>query len=1014
MYSPQLPRDNRPPSRMARSASCSPELLANGRLQSGRKRGHGSSPSPPASPRRKLDLPDTRRNLFPKSPGTGGILLFSSDLAGLGRRKTGGDGAEKPDGRVEAAGPPPPRPDLSFLRASLPVPPAVAVLKERIADSIRVEGEDPVLFPLGTSPKEVSERLRRVIRLLSRFPKVQAWLSAGRMQRRRTVSGVKRSKIRAYRSLQRRYQRDRRGAARLILDGRDHIACDEPEEIVSAYKGVWEAKERFTSLGAFGELPLVDNDDFGGPFTPAEAKWAISKILPGSSPGPDGLTRGVILAWDPEGVRLAELFNAILLNGKLPNCLKRSRTTLIPKSFLPAKLSDISNWRPITIGSALCRAFSSVLNSRLSAMCGLHPGQRGFTCSPGCSQNLVILDYLMRRSRKRKRPLAIVFIDFAKAFDSVSHQHTAQVLERRGVDVLLRRLIKNLYAGCHTRIQTRNGESRPIQLQVGVKQGDPLSPFLFNLALDPLLRMLESTGMGFNVDGCKVSFLAFADDLVLVSESWAGMQRNLDILEVFWDMTGLRVNPTKSHGFMIGKERRRYTLNDCDQWLFGGSPIPMVGAQESVEYLGMAVNPIKGILRPPVGETMSELLRRISAVPLKPTQCLQMLKTFALPRLTYVADHGLAGQALLLPCDREVKTTVKRWLHLDQGTSDGLLYSQHRDGGLGISKLSALIPITQGRRMVKLYHSVDVRTREVIRALVPHDDILKAWNKARWIVGGLPEVTAVPALSELKAVTTPRWRQKEFERWTKCRVQGVGVAVFKDDRISNHWLHDPGSFGIRESEVTLFLQLHSNTLPTRLTEMRNLGPDPADVTCRLCGREVESMRHLIGWCASLKDNRIKSHNKVCDFLAKEMESCGWSVRRELWWPSDDGSTLAPDMVLLKGSRAVILDVMIRFEASIAGLADAAAAKAKKYEKLRPVIQRLRPSLTKIQSVGFPLGARGKWYGGNGNLLIDMGITKARVKQIAVILSRRAMIYTANTLKAYYRLLKLAEPRPPHP
>uniref|UniRef100_A0A3Q0RVZ9 Reverse transcriptase domain-containing protein n=1 Tax=Amphilophus citrinellus TaxID=61819 RepID=A0A3Q0RVZ9_AMPCI len=841
-------------------------------------------------------------------------------LACLGWRKAGGDGADKPLGRVGATGPSPPQPDLSFLRASPLVPPA-----------------NPVLFPLRTSPKEVSKRLRKVIRLLSRFPKVQALLSAERMQQRRAVSGVKRSKIRAYRSLQRRYWRDRRGAARLILDGRDHIACDiEQKMIVSTYKGVWEEKERFISLGAFGELPLVDNDDFGGPFTPAEAKWAISKILPGSSPGPDGLTRGVILAWDPEGVRLAELFNVILLNGQLPNCLNRSHTTLIPKSFLPAKLSDISNWRPITIGSALCRAFSSVLNSRLSAMCGLHPGQRGFTRSPGCSQNL-----------EKKSPLAIVFIDFAKAFDSVSHQHIAQVLERRGVDVLLRRLIKNLCAGCHTRIRTRNGESQPIQLQVGVKQGDPLSPFLFHLALDPLLRMLESMAMGFDVDGCKVSFLAFADDLVLVSDSWAGMQRNLDILEVFSDMTGLRVNPNKSHGFMIRKERRRYTLNDCYQWLFGGSPIPMV-----VVYLGMAVNPIKGILQPPVRETMSELLRRISVAPLKPTQHLQMSKTFALPRITYVADHSLAGQALLLPCDREIRTVVKRWLHLDHGTTDT------ETGALG--SVSSLI--------------------------------LERGNSKR-----LPP---------------PRWRQQEFERWTRCRVQGVGVAAFKDDNTSNHWLCDLGSVGIRESEVTLFLKMRSNTLPTlptRLSEVRNPGPDPVDITCRLCGREVESMRHLIRRCANLKDNWIKSHNKVCDFLAKEFKSCGWSVRRELRWPSDDGSTLAPDMVLLKGAEAVILDVMIRFEASVSGLADAAAAKPEKYKRLRPVIQRLKPSIRRIQSV--PLEVRGKWYRKNGKLLMDMGITKAWVKQIAVILSRRAMIYMANMLKAYYRLLKLAGPGP---
>lgn len=69
---------------------------------------------------------------------------------------------------------------------------------------------------------------------------------------------------------------------------------------------------------------------------------------------------------------------------------------------------------------------------------------------------------------------------------------------------------------------------------------------LFNLALDPLLYALEEIGKGFEYgNDKKISVLAYADDLVMVSDSWDGMNWNLAILNTFANLTGLRVNPDK-------------------------------------------------------------------------------------------------------------------------------------------------------------------------------------------------------------------------------------------------------------------------------------------------------------------------------------------------------------------------------------------------------------------------------------------------------------------------------------
>ncbi|NXU41051.1 PO21 protein, partial [Drymodes brunneopygia] len=77
------------------------------------------------------------------------------------------------------------------------------------------------------------------------------------------------------------------------------------------------------------------------------------------------------------------------------------------------------------------------------------------------------------------------------------------------------------------------------------KQGDPMSPLLFNLALDPLLCKLEQRGKGFHHSGMNITAMAFADDLVLLSDSWEGMVNNIEILEAFCNLTGLKTQGEK-------------------------------------------------------------------------------------------------------------------------------------------------------------------------------------------------------------------------------------------------------------------------------------------------------------------------------------------------------------------------------------------------------------------------------------------------------------------------------------
>ncbi|NXJ58561.1 PO21 protein, partial [Spizaetus tyrannus] len=132
-----------------------------------------------------------------------------------------------------------------------------------------------------------------------------------------------------------------------------------------------------------------------------------------------------------------------------------------------------------------------------------------------------------------------------KAFDTVSHCHLIAVLKQKGVDHHIITLITNMYQNIKTHITMKNEQSDPIGIKIGVKQGVPMSPLLFNLSVDPLLCKLEERGNGYQHGSKRVASMAFADDLVLLSGSWEGMQSNIRVLEAFCDLTGLRTQGEK-------------------------------------------------------------------------------------------------------------------------------------------------------------------------------------------------------------------------------------------------------------------------------------------------------------------------------------------------------------------------------------------------------------------------------------------------------------------------------------
>ena len=249
------------------------------------------------------------------------------------------------------------------------------------------------------------------------------------------------------------------------------------------------------------------------------------------------------------------------------------------------------------------------LAKRLTNAVSLHPSHRGFIPAPGVEHNSVLLEHLIRKQKKEKGTLAVAFLDLAKAFDTISHDLFAKGLERLGVPSQFIRVVEDLYDGATTSFATVNGETRQIRINQGVKQGDHLSPILFNVCLDPMFCSLEKDGKGWGNKENSITALGYVDDTAVLSDSRAGLEKNLALVKAYCDQVGLRLNVNKSYVFHIRSDGKTFTVNDTRPYEVDGRQIPWVKPEEATRYLGKMFGPWGGMSIPNLRQTIEEWAR---------------------------------------------------------------------------------------------------------------------------------------------------------------------------------------------------------------------------------------------------------------------------------------------------------------------------------------------------------------------------------------------------------------------
>ncbi|KAK3557275.1 hypothetical protein QTP70_026276 [Hemibagrus guttatus] len=297
------------------------------------------------------------------------------------------------------------------------------------------------------------------------------------------------------------------------------------------------------------EEPEAEDSEVDSFITQAEVTEVVQQLLGGKALGVDEIRPEYLKSLDVVGLSwLTRLCNIAWRSGTVP--LDWATGVVVPL-FKKGDRRVCSNYRGITLLSLPGKVYSRVLERRVRPV--------------------------LEGSWEFAQPVHMCFVDLEKAFDRVPRGILWEVLWEYGVRGPLLRAVRSLYNQSRSLVRIASCKSDLFPVQVGLRQGCPLSPVLFIVFMDRISR--RSQGLeGVQFGDHRISSLIFADDVVLLASSGLDLQHALGHFAAECEAAGMRVSTSKSEAMVLDRKKVVCTLQ------VGGEVLPQV---EEFKYLGV-------------------------------------------------------------------------------------------------------------------------------------------------------------------------------------------------------------------------------------------------------------------------------------------------------------------------------------------------------------------------------------------------------------------------------------------
>ncbi|EFP02084.1 hypothetical protein CRE_17641 [Caenorhabditis remanei] len=843
------------------------------------------------------------------------------------------------------------------------------------------------------------------------------------------------------------YWRNRAKTYNQII-GQDFKQCDIPiailEEFYKKTTSVTNVPQE-TLVKVTSRLPRLDIGKWiEDPFTEQEVFGALKKTKD-TAPGTDGLRYYHLQWFDPDCKMLSSIYNECQHHLKIPAQWKEAETILLFKS---GDESKPDNWRPISLMPTIYKLYSSLWNRRIRTVKGIMSKcQRGFQEREGCNESIGILRSAIDVAKGKRSHLSVAWLDLTNAFGSVPHELIESTLSAYGFPEMVVHIVKDMYKDASIRVKNRTEKSEQIMIKSGVKQGDPISPTLFNMCLETVIRRHLKESSGHKCIDTRIKLLAFADDMAVLAESKEQLQKELTEMDEDCTPLNLIFKPAKCASLIIefGKVRTH------EQIMLKREPIRNLNDDGTYKYLGVHTGADARTSEEELIISVTKEVDLVNRSALTPPQKLDCLKTFTLPKMTYMYANAIPKLTELSAFANMVMRGVKI-IHYIPVRGSPLEYIQipTGKGGLGVPcpRITALITFlvstmkklwSDDEYIRKLYNSylkkvveaetgiVEVSTKDLAEYLsnkVPsrkHEFGYNCYSRIREVCNGLALNQAAPLYklefieqdNELAVVVQPTEESKEriFTKDHVKKLQSLLKASVNDALLHRFLTTKPV-----KSEVVQVLQQHpqSNSFVrmggkvsisvhvwihrSRLNQLTcnyNIFDPKQPKNCRRCGYKNETQWHILqdctyGWAKLIRERHDAVHHKVVTMIcAGAKKNWGRKIDQEL----PGFTSLRPDICLTSpdGKEVIFADVCVPYSRT----RNIEFAWKEKIRKYTEGYSHLVAQGIKVTVLPIAIGSLGTWWTPTNESLYQLGISKSDIRSAIPLLCSTVMEYSKN-------------------
>lgn len=444
------------------------------------------------------------------------------------------------------------------------------------------------------------------------------------------------------------HQLKRQAASRLIplIKDTHQNTTNKPKEINNIFKDFYyslytsEFPSDTTDMEHFLdslEIPTLNSEatkNVDQALTQDELNSAIMAMQSNKSPGPDGYPTNFYKKFKEELTPiLMKMFQESLKNGSLPPTLSQASISLLLKKDKDP--TQCGSYRPISLLNVDVKILAKVLACRLERLLPkiISDDQTGFIKNRHSFSNIRRLAAIVYSPSASPCPEVVLSLDAEKAFDRVEWSYLFNVLKRFGFGNIFVQWVKLLYHSPLASIQTNYSRSDYFPLTRGTRQGCPLSPLLFAIAIEPLSIALKSTSLfqGIKRGDMEHRVSLYADDLLLyINDPMASGPRIVSLLNQFGAFSGYKLNFQKSICFPVN--------NSALHIQPGSFPFPI--SQDGFKYLGIhftrSFSSLSEANYGPQVNQMKADFERWRSLPLTMAGKIQSVKMTILPRFLYL------------------------------------------------------------------------------------------------------------------------------------------------------------------------------------------------------------------------------------------------------------------------------------------------------------------------------------------------------------------------------------------